>query len=153
MKPEISGVKAKRLISCFQKVQYGLCLSIIYYAAISAGCFWHCQGKGLEIRFLCHGTEKTRITSHISLAMTSHMAVSEGARECRLFVQKGEKNGVGEHCILLPHIGHCNIFLEWNLGNKVWYYEYPGGDSKFPGTQVCFPFFCILANIFCFLCC
>lgn len=51
-------------------------------------------------------------------------------------VQKGEKNGVGEHCIPLLHIGSCDILLEWNLGNRVWYYEYLAGDSKFPGTQV-----------------
>lgn len=95
-----------------------------------------CQGKGLEIRFLCHGTEKTCITSHISLAMTSHMAACEGARECRLFVclERGEKLGVGEHCIPLLHIGGYDIWLEWNL--RVWYYGYSAGDAKFLGTQV-----------------
>lgn len=53
--------------------------------------------------------------------MTSHMAVCEGARECRLSVcsERGEKLGVGVHCMCLVHVGGYNIWLEWNLGNRV----------------------------------
>ena len=70
-------------------------LPLSCYIAISTGGFQHCQGKGLEIKCLCHGPEETHITSAcISLCLVTWPQLTE--RELGsvnfLCVQEGEKS-------------------------------------------------------------